>query len=362
MSSLDILIRQQNEAVLGTADVSPILQNYRARRGSAPSPSQPPAQQQAFVDPQPIFYHNNNQPVGPAPPQKLTAAQRMRASDGLPPASAQPAAQQLQYGVAHPMQQQQRMAPAEKRFAREPPPTIPHPMAPPPAFGGYEQAQHPQYPQRPQYQQSQQHFDRPPPTAAPSQAAHTSVRVHKGGSAINSAQMDAALHPARNEREMMRRAGLQPHNHHRDNVTAIKVKQQEQAAKKAYAEQEAQRVDEQRRRARELALQMAAQRAAVGSAEGARRPTLCAKPATVEKHGSYGKVPSYLAERNRRKESEEQFARDEAAKTAGCPPGAREPGHARARAARGAIGESRAHRSRLCHYLARSPREQARVW
>jgi hypothetical protein len=161
---------------------------------------------------------------------------------------------------------------------------------------------------------------------------HTTVRVKKDGSAINSSQMDAALHPARNERELMRRAGLHPHNHHQDNVGFIREKQLEVAAKKAHAEQEAQRIPEQRRRARELAVGTA-QRISAAAPDPTRRPSNptaaanAARQQAMERHGSYGKMPAYLAERNRAKEAEEQLARDEAAKLAGCPPGNDCPRH-----------------------------------
>ncbi|KAG8468971.1 hypothetical protein KFE25_007489 [Diacronema lutheri] len=164
-----------------------------------------------------------------------------------------------------------------------------------------------------------------PAHASSGGGVHTSVRVHKDGSAINSSQMEAALNPARNDRDAMRRAGLHPHNHHRDNVSKIREKQQEVAAKKAFESQAAQRTDDQRRRARELAA-ATAQRASTAGAVASDASRAAKQPAsqqTVGRHESYGKVPTYLAERNRAKEAEETLAREEAAKRASCPPGTR---------------------------------------
>lgn len=204
---------------------------------------------------------------------------------------------------------------AAPRFAPEPPPHAPAPE------GRRAQQPPPAHRQAAPYGESAQ--------PSPRGAVHTSVRVHRDGSAVNSAQMEAMLNPVRNERDAMKRAGLHPHNHHRDNVGKIREMQQEVAAKKAFAEQAGQRTDEQRRRAREQAL-ATAQRAGA-------QPVAPARPASKQaalpgRHTSYGKVPSYLAERTRAKEAEEALARAEAAQRASCPPGARSRAAALARA------------------------------
>ncbi|KAJ1633462.1 calmodulin-binding-domain-containing protein [Pavlovales sp. CCMP2436] len=262
-SSLDALIRQQNEAVLGTSDNAAVLGTLHSRqaRGPVAASSRP---QPKFVA-QPPPFATESQYQEPSPPQPAHQQRQFQ----MDPMGGAPG-----YGGAHPA--------FGASAAREPPPQSASPRA---------------------------------------AAVHTSVRVSKDPSAINSSQMDRALHPMRSDRDALKRAGLQPHNHHRDNVTKIRELQLESAAKKAEADQQAQRADEQKRRVRELALNTAQRVSAVAAQAPPVR--VATKPATLSKHTSYGKVPTYLAERNRAKDAEDSYLRAEAEKRAGCPPGTR---------------------------------------
>jgi len=269
-ASLDALIRQQNESVLGGEDVGRVLEAYEARKRSGQR--QPTRPRQA--------------------PQPVTAASRVPISG---------ATQQHQLPAMHgPGEQVQHLGQQH---------------APPTSFMMQQHAS--QAPPR--------HAPPPPPESvdAASRAGgrQHAPRVRKEpanlGSAYVSTQMEDALQPVRNEREALKRAGLQPHNHHRDNVHKIREKQHEVQTRKAAEEMEAHRQQEARRRARQQAMSTAAR---------VDRPTgVPAKPppATVERHGSYGRVPKYLAERKAARQEEEELAREEAERLASCPPGTR---------------------------------------
>lgn len=307
-AALDALIRQQNEAVLGGEDVGRVLAAYEARKHSGQRqptrPRQPPPAPAARAQPAESI-------------QALSAG--MHAAHIAPPRASGPPMAQPPAAVAshapnvythHPGQQ---LAPPPSSMMRQHAPQHPpqHAMrahAPPPpesvdavsrAGGG----------------------PAGPASAASRMAAQARTRKEPsgGGSAYVSTQMESLLQPVRNEREALKRAGLQPHNYHHDNVQKIREKQHAVQTRKQAEDMESHRQEEARRRARQQAMSTASKVEQRPGAAAAKP----APPATVQRHGSYGKVPKYLAERKAVREEEEQLARAEAERQASCPPGAR---------------------------------------
>jgi len=311
--ALDELIRQQNMQALGGEDIGTVLSSYLQRRGG-------PSQQHA--------------PVARGRPRGV-------ASDAADAVGAQAI-----HVVTNPVSFPERARAPRDHFA---PGQLYDNTPEPPASEQTARARAP-----PDHLAPGQLYDatlpaqgssphKGPGSVAPSHQVHTSVRVRKDAPAMASTQMDSVLHPVRNGREQLRRAGLSPHNHHRDNVQRMREKQQAVAARKADKESEAERQSEARRRARDQALKTAAARSQApsgqpGVAEGGgamagRRASHAdaqagarggsGKPAGLGRHGSYGKVPKYLMDRKAAQESEEQLRREEAERSAGCPPGTR---------------------------------------